>query len=262
MDILQSILLAFVQGITEFLPISSSAHLILVSELFNFEVQDVAFDIALHAATLLAVVVYFAKDLLRFMSACLFQGECEDREYAYAILFGTLPIIIVGFFAYQSIDIFRTSSIISISLILSGFALYIADYAARKGFTNDGSILKKGFGVGLFQILAIIPGVSRSGVTIAAGRAFGFSRKEATKFSFMLSIPTIFAALILSIVNIDFFSSSFQMGNIFVFVLSGAIAFFVAYLSIYALLKLVEKLGFAPFCIYQVLLGLFLFFIV
>ena len=262
MDILQSVLLAVVQGITEFIPISSSAHLVIASKLFNFEVQNIAFDIVLHVATLLAVIVYFARDIVRFASACIFRSECEEREYAYAIIFGTLPIIVVGFFAYQNIDIFRTPFIISIALIISGVALIIADYAAKKGLVKEVPMLQRGFGVGLFQVLALIPGVSRSGITIAAGRAFGFSRKEAIKFSFMLSIPTIFAALILVIISAEWTDIVVSLSDVYVLIFSGMIAFVVAYSVIYIFLKLVDRIGFVPFCAYQIFLGLFLLFFV
>lgn len=263
MGVLEIAFVAIVQGLTEFLPISSSAHIVLASHIFDGNVHAVGVDIVLHAGTLLAVVIYFAKEIKTQVRGLFLPTAYETREYTNSLILGTIPIVVIGALTYQGIDILRTPSVIAAALIISGLALIIADYAARRGLVDTRlSLRKKGFSIGVFQALALIPGVSRSGITIAAGRSLGFSRKEATKFSFFLSIPTIAAALMLAIIenarSAEVSQTLFSMEMAVGF----AVSFFVAYVTIHFFLRLVNKMSFAPFFMYQVLLGVLVLLLV
>ena len=255
MDIIQAILLGIIQGTTEFLPISSSAHLVIASDIFGFEIHSASFDVMLHGATLIAVVIYFWKDLWKYFFA-LFKREDDKREYSVALILAFIPIIIVGIFAFQNIDILRRTDIIASTLIISALALIVADYAARYGHIKDFSLKKKGIGIGLFQVIALIPGVSRSGITIAAGRSLGFSRREATRFSFLLAVPTIFASVIF--IGFQGIKENGVTESFLHISIGSIVAGIVAYLVISFFMKWVERIGFLPFCIYQILLGLIL----
>ena len=256
MDVIQAFLLGIVQGVTEFLPISSSAHLIIASDIFGYQTHSVGLDVILHGATLCGVLVYFWKDLKKYFTSFLTNENLNEREYAYSLIIAFIPIVLIGLFAFKNIDVLRNTEIISSALILSSLALIVSDYTARHGYVKNVSIKCKGFGIGLFQVLAIIPGVSRSGITIAAGRSLGMSRREATKFSFLLSIPTIFASLLL--VTFDWLEGGYVTESILSLVVGGLTAGIIAYFVVSIFIKTVERIGFLPFAIYQIILGLIL----
>lgn len=196
MDIIHAFLLALVQGATEFLPISSSGHLILASHFFGYHTQLIGFDVVLHGATLVAALLYFRRDIVTLFVGCA-KSDPLQRQCAYAIFLGTIPTVIVGALIYNGIDVFRALPVVAISLILSASLLLFADWYLRAGFLHvDIPLHRKGFLIGLFQAIAILPGVSRSGVTMAAGRLAGFSRTESARFSFLLAIPVIAGALL------------------------------------------------------------------
>ena len=250
------VVLAVVQGVTEFIPVSSSAHLVVVSEIFWKNSHPVSFDIVLHMATLGAVIVYFAKDIRRLFIAFFSKGDSEDRRMAHALVLATLPIMIAGVFVYEVFASLRTLPMVATALIGSGFLLVVADYSIRKKLVRtDIPLLRRGFGIGLLQILALLPGVSRSGITIAGGRLLGFSRKEASRFSFLLAIPVITGALVLLWLRTSLTMSSFGGAGFGTVVLGVLVAFGVAIVAIHLFLKLVERIGFVPFFIYQVALG-------
>lgn len=250
--------LAVVQGVTEFLPVSSSAHLIIVSEIFGGTRHAVSFDIMLHGATLGAVVVYFAKDIQRMARALVAKEDTEDRRISRALVLATMFIAIAGFFMYEIFSEIRSTSIVATALIVSGTLLIIADYSVQKGVTHPVPIWRRGIGVGLAQVCALIPGVSRSGITIAAGRALGFSRKEASRFSFILAIPVISGALVVLLGKVVSGSVSFDGVSAGTLTLGMGIAFVVGCLAIHLFLKIIERIGFFPFFLYQVAVGIVL----
>lgn len=260
MDSMASLfILAVVQGLTEFLPISSSAHLVLFSNLLGSSEHDLGIAIVLHAATLLASLLYFRKDILRLVFALFSRSSSTDRMEAYAVLLGTLPVVLVGLLVYPVFSSVQTVSVVSVALVVSGSLLIFADYGVRKGWMTaaDVPLWRKGLGIGIMQIVALLPGVSRSGVTIAGGRLFGFSRRQAARFSFLLAIPVIAGALLLLLVQSPS-TAIFDAISIEMLLLAVGVSGGVAYATIHFFLKFVERVGFLPFFGYQVLLGVVL----
>lgn len=258
MDFSQVFLLAFVQGVTEFLPVSSSAHLVLASQFFGYTLHSVSIDIVLHGATLVAVVMYFFRDIRHFVSG-FFSG---NRVYPLALLFATIPIAVVGWFLYDVFEPFRSPLSVATAFILSGLLLLGIDLLVRRGLFQRWSgfpLRYRGFAVGVFQVFALLPGVSRSGITIAAGRLFGFSRREASRFSFLLSIPVIFGALLVLLFRTPF-SEAFAGVSFLMLAVGAVTSFLVALVAIHFFLKLIERIGFIPFFAYQVVVGSLLFF--
>ena len=189
------LILAAVQGISEFLPISSVAHLVLISKYYVFVNQNLLIDICLHLGSLIAIIFYFRNDLFNFI---------KNKDFLLKIVIGTIPIIPVGYVLYETgiINQLRNLEVIGWMSLIFGILLYISDKSKitkniETKFSNNSAII-----IGLFQVLALIPGVSRAGITITSGRFLGFSRFDSAKISFFLSIPTLFAASILGIYNI------------------------------------------------------------
>ena len=256
MDIIQTIVLAIVQGITEFLPISSSAHLILISELLGWSDQGIAFDVALHLGTLLAVLYYFRSEISDMMRAEHFSSvnSLVDSQFGIIAL-STLPIVIVGglFNDFISQNL-RSSSVIASASIFFGIILYLADLKQQQREKVVKLSLRLGLIIGLFQILALIPGTSRSGITIAMGLFLGLSRVEASRFSFLLAIPVIMAASVLQ--SYELFTDNLISINYLSFVFGMVISAVIAFLTIHWFLEFVRRIGMLPFAIYRVLLGL------
>ena len=185
-------LLSIVQGISEFLPISSAAHLILVSNIYEFKNQSLLIDISLHLGSLLAILFYFRKDIFDFN---------KNLNLFYKIAISTMPLVIVGYFLYNTEVIYqlRNIKVIAWSTLFFGILIYIADKNKfLKKIETDFNI-KSALIIGFFQVLALIPGVSRAGITITAGRILGFNRVDSTKISFYLSIPALIGASALGI---------------------------------------------------------------
>ena len=267
MFIVDAILLALIQGSTEFLPISSSAHLVLFSEIRGYDAYLLEIAVVLHIATLLAVISYFRKDLYLLIVGCV-RGDTVQRSYMSALVLGTIPVVLVGPFLYGTVEsVSGVIPVIAVVLILSGTFLFIADWGVRSGrfclfpkadtAEGSGSLLcRGGFVVGLFQILALFPGVSRSGITIAAGRLVGFSRSDSLRFSFLLSIPVIAGASVLVFLSILSQPPVVSSAVLVVWFLAGSVAFFAAYATIHTFIRLLDRIGFVPFFLYQVFLGL------
>ena len=252
------ILLALVQGLTEFLPISSSAHLILMPKLFGFVDQGLAFDISVHLGSLGAVMLYFREDIAAMISALLHPSaedrkSVEERRLAIQIIIATIPIVIAGFIIKKILDLeMRSALIIAVATIAFGLLLWWADATSRRVKTQHDMDWKGALLIGASQILAIIPGTSRSGITMTAGLMLGFNRETAARFSFLLSIPTILmsgAVIILEIlkggVALDW--SSMAIGAL--------LSFIAAYACIKLFLKYIERMGMTVFVIYRLLLG-------
>ena len=262
MDIIQTIILAIIQGLTEFLPISSSAHLILVSDLLDWSDQGIAFDVALHLGTLLAVLYYFKAEISDMVKAKHFTSmDNAINSQLGIIVISTFPIVLVGgLFNDFVTENLRTSMVIALASIFFGIILYLADTNQQQRSQVVNLSLKLGLIIGLFQVLALIPGTSRSGITIAAGLFLGLSRVEASRFSFLLAIPVIIAASVLQ--SYELFTNDQININYMNFILGIVISCFVAFLTIQWFLELVSRIGMLPFVIYRVLLGLIIILII
>ena len=249
---IEILILGAIQGITEFLPISSVAHLILFSQYYEFNNQNLLIDISLHLGSLIAIIFYFRKDLFNFV---------QNKSFLIKILLGTIPIISVGYILYQSglIKHLRSLEVIGWMSLIFAILLYISDkYKITKKidteFTNSSAII-----IGLFQILALIPGVSRSGITITSGRLLGFSRFDSAKISFFLSIPTLGAASLLGIYNI-YKEGSTELN--FLAIIAVIFSFIFSYFTIALFLNFIKKFSLNIFIIYRILLSLFILSVV
>ena len=253
---MQTIVLSFLQSITEFLPVSSSGHLIILPKLLGWDAQGLAMDIGLHLGTLLAVCAYFVSDLWK-MFIGLWQGGNARKQVFYLII-ATLPIAILGFFAGHYVEEVRYPYIICVTLIGFGVLLWWSDKVSKSNRSLQDMSYKDAFFIGLAQCLALIPGTSRSGITMTAARFCRINRFDAARFSMLLSIPVIGAAgawlfVRLFIHNrLDILDAQFFQSILFSFI--GGL------LVIRFLMQFVKKHSFFAFMIYRVLLGIFLLF--
>ncbi len=260
MDILQIIVLALVQGLTEFLPVSSSAHLILVPLITQWDDQGLAFDVAVHVGTLTAVVLYFRKEISRMFFAwfaSLRGSHSEDSKLAWAVIIGTIPVGLAGLLFKDIIsESLRTPLVIATTTIIFGLLLWYADQSAKR--TRDEYTLswKDIIVIGCAQAIALIPGTSRSGITITAGLLLGLTAQASARFSFLLSIPVIILAGGFEVLDYLEVASINDMNDLILGALISAIS---AYLCIHFFLKLLERVGMTPFVIYRLLLGIVLF---
>ncbi len=259
MDSIQIITLALVQGLTEFLPISSSAHLILVPELTGWEEQGLVFDVAVHVGTLSAVMWYFRQQIgvmaLAGLGSLLGKGLNTDARLAWAVIIATIPAGLVGLIFRDPNELYlRSPLVIAAATIGFGGLLGWADfYGSQRRDEQDIGWLDVLI-IGLAQVLALIPGTSRSGITITAGLAMGLTRSAAAQFSFLLSIPTIMAAG--GLATLDLLKqppASVQWSVLLLGVVVSAVS---AYLCIHYFLKLLERIGMWPFVLYRLVLGI------
>lgn len=260
MTILQSIILGIVQGLTELLPISSSAHLFLIPWFFNWSIPD-SFDVALHFGTLLAIGIFFFKDWIKlivggFNQAVKGKKTPEGRMFWYIVL-ATLPGGIIGFILDHYMQDYLTKPIIiAIALIVMGIILYLVDKNCKSKTEYKDMTLKQTFLIGLSQCLAFIPGVSRSGITMTAGRIMGVKRESVAKYSFMLSGPIVLAATIFKLGDfIDYFAMA-DLSGIIAFIMGVLMSFIVGMLVIKFLLEYLRKGSFKVFAIYRIIIGL------
>ena len=263
MDLLQIILLAILQGLTEFLPISSSAHLILLPLISGWQDQGLAFDVAVHLGTLSAVVWYFRHDLINmtrdwFMSLQQ-RASVGDSRLVWAVLLGTIPVGLAGLLFKDVIETsLRSPLVIAWATIGFGLVLWWAD-ARSKHLRDEHSLgWKDILIIGLAQALALIPGTSRSGITMAAGLMLGLTRTAAARFSFLLSIPVIVLAGGLHGLELLSSESAVDWNALLLGTLISAIS---AYLCIHFFLKLLERIGMLPFVIYRLVLGAILLYL-
>ncbi|MDD4995515.1 MAG: undecaprenyl-diphosphatase UppP [Patescibacteria group bacterium] len=257
MEIIQSIILGAVQGITEFLPISSSGHLLIFPRVFGWQEQGIEFDAAVHLATLLAVFFYFWKDLKNIVV------KKSSRRLGWIIVAGSIPAFVFGFILkFVPEESYRSNTIVIISLIGWGIVMYLVDsfYRNHKNTTGVTAVsVKQGIYTGLAQAIALIPGTSRSGITITAGLAQGLDRPTAARFSFLLGIPTIAAAGGLAF--IELLTNDGGWSNILNAGIGLVSAFITGYFSIKFMLGFLEKHGLWPFALYRVLLGAVLIYL-
>lgn len=263
MDWLQVAILALVQGLTEFLPISSSAHLVLVPVLTEWEDQGLAFDVALHIGSLAAVVVYFRQDLLRMGDSVLDyvrgRGLDEDGRLAGWVLLATFPVGLAALIFKTPIEtVMRSPVVIGLSLIGFGLLLGYADWKRRSGRSEYQLTLKDALLIGGAQALALIPGTSRSGITITAALLLGMSREGAARFSFLMSIPVIVLAGGLEISGLIRDPESIAVSALLVGAVISGIS---AYACIHYFLVFIKRIGMQPFVVYRIILGLWLLWI-
>ncbi len=260
MTIFEIIILAIIQGLTEFLPISSSAHLILPAELLGWKSQGLAFDVAVHVGSLLAVIIYLRNDILRLAIAWFSSGftktQTQDSKLAWWIVIATIPAGAFGFLMKDWIELnARTALVIAITTILFGLLLWYADAKAKQTVSIEKIGLKHTVWIGLAQALAVIPGTSRSGITMTAGLMLGLTRESAARFSFLLSIPIILAAGMFSALDLIVESEYVDWQAL---IYGALFSFVAAYLCIFLFLNWISKIGMLPFVIYRLILGLVL----
>ncbi|GAA0855364.1 undecaprenyl-diphosphate phosphatase [Aliiglaciecola litoralis] len=257
MTLFEIIVLAIIQGITEFLPISSSAHLILPSELLGWDNQGLAFDVAVHVGSLLAVMIYFRQDIARMMVAWLQSGftsqQTDDSKLAWWVIIATIPAVVIGFLAKDFIEQYtRSALIIACTTIVFGLLLWYADATGKLRKNIYQLTWKSSLVIGLAQALALIPGTSRSGITMTAGLMLGMDRESAARFSFLLSIPVILGAGLIKTLDLLQLETQVDWEALFYGI---GLSFVSAYACIYLFLSWISKIGMLPFVIYRLVLG-------
>lgn len=268
MGFIEAIILGLVQGLTEFLPISSSAHLRIVGELLPSATDPGAtFTAITQIGTELAVILYFRKDIVRIIGRWFrhfgsrggahsagIPKDDPDVRLGWLIIIGTIPIVIIGFIAQDTIrSVFRSLWLIAIVLIVFGIILGIADYLGKRLRTIDQLTYAHGIAIGFAQVLALVPGVSRSGATMTAGLALGYTRPAAARYGFLLAIPAVFGSGLYELVH-SFGEPEGAYGYPETAVAT-VVAFAVGYAVIAFLMRYIEKRSFLPFVVYRIALG-------
>ncbi|GLS82463.1 undecaprenyl-diphosphate phosphatase [Paraferrimonas haliotis] len=262
MDMFQLIVLALVQGFTEFLPISSSAHLILPSALLGWPDQGLAFDVSLHVGSLLAVIWYFRKEVVELLQswfASLTGKHTPQSRLAWLIILATIPAVIAGLLLNDLVStVLRGPWVIAATTIIFGLLLWYADRNPPQQQDEMSLSWKQALFVGIAQAIAIVPGTSRSGITITAGLMLGLTRTAAARFSFLMSIPTILGAGTLMTVKLVESKVDVIWHELF---LGAVISFVAAYVCIYFFMKIIQRMGMMPFVIYRLALGIVLLYV-
>ena len=242
------IILSLIQGVTEFLPISSSSHLIIVSEYLEFNNRNLEFDVSLHIGSFLAVIVFFRKDIFNFV---------QNKDLFLKILIASLPVMIAGYLLIRLnlIDQIRNIKVIGWTTLIFGILLYLSDRSEIKNKINSNFTLKSAVLIGFLQILSLIPGVSRSGISITGARMLKFNRFDSAKISFLLSIPTLAAVSVFGLNNL-LKSESFKFS--YLIILSIIFSYLFSYITIKYFLNYIKKSSLNIFVVYRILLGLIL----
>ena len=250
-DIIEIVVLSLIQGVSEFLPISSSAHLIIVSSLYEFKSSSLLIDVSLHLGSLLAIIFFFRKELFNIRN---------NHKLLLLIIIGSIPLVIVGYFLHRTgfIYLLRDIKIIAWTTLIFGILLYFADQNKFDKKMSSDLNFKTIFYIGLFQTLALIPGVSRAGITITIARLLKFNRYDSSKISFLLAIPALAGASVLSLKEI--LDQSFDF-NYFI-LLSITLSFLFSYFTVKFFLRYINKFSLNIFVIYRILIALFLFIII
>jgi undecaprenyl-diphosphatase len=246
--VIEIFILALIQGVTEFLPVSSSSHLIIVSEYLNFQDKSLSIDVSLHIGSFIAVLFYFRKEVASFLN---------NKILFFKVLISSIPVMIVGYFLVETniIEKLRNIKIIAFTTILFGILLFISDKSKLENKISKNFDYKSAILIGFFQILSLVPGVSRSGIAITAARFMKFKRVDAGKISFLISIPILGAVSIFGIKNIVFSdNASFSYLNL----LSVIVSFFFSLITIEYFLKYINKFSLKIFVYYRIFLGLIL----
>jgi undecaprenyl-diphosphatase len=250
-NIIEIVILSLIQGISEFLPISSSAHLIAVSTLYEFKSSSLLIDVSLHLGSLLAIIFFFRNELLDLQN---------NQNLLSLMLFGSIPLIIVGYILYKTelIHLLRDVKIIAWATLIFAIILYFADKCRFNKKISSNLNLKTILYIGLFQTLALIPGVSRAGITMTAARFFKFSRFDSSKISFLLAIPALAGASVLGLR--DIMTQSFEL-NYLVFI-AITLSFLSSYFTVKFFLNYINKFSLNIFVIYRVIVAIILFVII
>ena len=262
MDIIEILVLGFIQGIAEFLPISSSAHLIIFRDIFGIGAgisanMELTFDIALHFGTLLAIGVFFFSDFIQMIKKGFTKGvKDDDGKILWYLVAATIPAAIVGVLFEDAIEnVVRSNYIvIALALAIMGIIIYLADKFSKETKDVKKMTLKDAIVIGCSQVFALIPGFSRSGTTIAAGRVLGLDRESAAKLSFFLSAPVVLGAVVLQLFKGS--AISVIAANLGTFILGILVSFVVGLLCIKYLLKYLQKHNFKIFMVYRVVLAI------
>jgi len=250
-NIIEIIILSLIQGVSEFLPISSSAHLIIVSSLYEFKSSSLLIDVSLHLGSLLAIIFFFRKELIDLKN---------NQKLLSLMIFGSIPLIVVGYFLYKTelIYVLRDMRIIAWTTLIFGVVLYFADKCRFDKKISSNLNLKTILYIGLFQIFALIPGVSRAGITITTARIFRFNRFDSSKISFLLAIPALTGASILGLK--DIINQSFEFNSlVFVAII---LSFLSSYFTVKFFLEYINKFSLSVFVIYRIIVALILFIII
>lgn len=254
--------MALVQGLTEFLPISSSAHLILSSEVLGWPDQGLAFDTAVHLGTLAAVLFYFHRDLRAMLHAFVWRTEAaeSERRLAWCIAIASLPALTVGFLAAAWIsEHLRNPQVIAITTLVFALLLWQADVWGKRIRPLGSVRWPAALVIGLMQVAALIPGTSRAGVTMTAGLWLGLTREAAAKFSFLLAIPVLAGAGAYSVLKLlQDQTGTFELK---IFIGAAVLSALVALLTVHLFVRLVEKVGMLPFVVYRLILAAVLFYL-
>jgi undecaprenyl-diphosphatase len=261
MTLVQIIVLSLIQGLTEFLPVSSSAHLILGSKVFSWPDQGLIFDVATHLGTLLAVVVYFRHDIWNMVTPWFSSHNRDEasRKLGLTLVVASIPAIVAGGLLHGFVETaLRDIRVIAFTTIGFGLLLWWADARFSRSKTLGELTMKSGFIIGLAQMLALVPGTSRSGITITMGRMLGFNADSAARFSFLLSIPIIAAAGAYGVLRMILNEAAIDWVQFGLAVVLSALA---GWLCIAAFLALLQRVGLVPFVIYRLALGIALFWI-
>ena len=250
-DFIEILILSAIQGISEFLPISSSAHLILISNFYDFKTSSLLIDISLHLGSLFAIMFYFKKDLFDLKN---------NKKLLGLIIVGSIPLMIFGYIIHSNDLIYfvRNVEIIAWTTLFFGFILYFSDQSKTKKNISKNLNLKSIIFIGIFQILALIPGVSRAGITITAARFLNFNRVDSTKISFLLSIPALIGASSLGIT--DAFKETLEIS--YLLIIAIVLSFSFSFITVKYFLKYVNNFSLNIFVIYRVFLGIILLLII
>jgi undecaprenyl-diphosphatase len=259
MTIEQIVVLAIVQGITEFLPISSSGHLILVPQIMHWQDQGLVVDVMTHFGTLLAVLIYFWRDVWKLIlgGLNLLKGKMtDDGRLAIYIVLATIPAVLFGIFlkTFGYTDLERNVAIVAWNTILYGILMMVGDMVGKQERSVAGMTLGSALIIGVAQALALIPGTSRSGVTMTAARFLGFTRPDSARFSFLLAIPATAGAIVFTIGDAFASGEGVTMDAVY----CAALTFVAGILAIAFLMNLLRRISFLPFVLYRMVLGGFL----
>ena len=242
---IEILILSIIQGVTEFLPISSSSHLILISKYMNFNNQSLSIDVSLHIGSFIAVIIYFYKDILNFF---------QNKTLFLKIFISSLPVMVIGFFLAETgmIEKFRNLEVIAWTTIIFGILLFLSDKFKLENNISENFTFKAAIFVGLFQVLSLVPGVSRSGIAITASRFLNFKRVDAAKISFLLSIPILGAVSIYGLKNLllseNVYLTKLNLISIF-------LSFIFSYITIKFFLSYISKFNLNVFVYYRVFIG-------
>ena len=250
-DFIEILILSAIQGISEFLPISSSAHLIIISKIYDFKTSSLLIDISLHLGSLFAIIIYYKKDLFNLQ---------HNKKLLSLILIGSIPLIIFGYMLHSTdlIHLLRNIKVIAWTTLFFGIILFFADQRKTNQNISNNLNIRNILFIGFFQILALIPGVSRAGITLTAARFLNFNRVDSSKIAFLLSIPALTGASVLGLK--DALQQSIQI-NYLLFI-AIILSFLFSYVTVKYFLKYVTKFSLSIFVIYRLIIGLILLYII